>query len=94
MIDYNSDDDNENVFEEEDDDMYKDVDVRSLGAEHEKERKSDEEMIDVDHNVSQEQSYEQVVEDVHVTLTASQKTNDSKQSSSVSLDFANQFLIL
>ncbi|GKD73190.1 hypothetical protein Tco_1331472, partial [Tanacetum coccineum] len=36
---YESDDDNENVFEEEDDDRYKDVDMRSLGAEHEKERK-------------------------------------------------------
>ncbi|GJR61590.1 hypothetical protein Tco_1503752 [Tanacetum coccineum] len=30
-----SDDDNENMFKEEDDDLYKDVDVRSLGAEHE-----------------------------------------------------------
>nr|GFA33614.1 hypothetical protein [Tanacetum cinerariifolium] len=45
---YESDDDNENVFEEEDDDLYKDVDVRSLGAEHEKERTSDEEMTDAD----------------------------------------------
>ncbi|GKA53180.1 retrovirus-related pol polyprotein from transposon TNT 1-94 [Tanacetum coccineum] len=91
---YESDDDNENVFEEEDDDMYKDVDVRSLGAEHEKERQGDEEMTDANQNVSQEQPYEQVVEDAHVTLTASQKTDDSKQSSSVSSDFANQFLIL
>ncbi|GKG46084.1 hypothetical protein Tco_0498530, partial [Tanacetum coccineum] len=37
--------------------------------------------------------YEQVVEVVHVTLTASQKTDDSKQSSSVSSDFASKFLI-
>ncbi|GKD21534.1 hypothetical protein Tco_1223237 [Tanacetum coccineum] len=55
---YESDDDYENVFEDEDDDFYKDVDVRSLGVEHEKERKGDEEMTDVDQNVSQEKSYE------------------------------------
>ncbi|GJW17524.1 hypothetical protein Tco_0024960 [Tanacetum coccineum] len=92
---YKSDDKYENVFEEEDDDdLYKDVDMKSLGAEREKERKGDEEMTDADQNVSQEQSYEQVVEDAHVTLTTSQETGDSKQSSSVSLDFANQFLIL
>ncbi|GKA92411.1 hypothetical protein Tco_0814336 [Tanacetum coccineum] len=91
---YESDDDNENVFEEEDDDLYKDVDVRSLGAEREKERKGDEEITDANQNVSQEQSYKQVIEDAHVTLTASLKTDDSKQSSSVSSDFANQFFIL
>ncbi|GKE83757.1 hypothetical protein Tco_1557499, partial [Tanacetum coccineum] len=91
---YESDDDNENVFEEEDDDLYKDVDMRSLGAEHEKERKGDEEMTDVDHNVSQEKSYEQVIEDAHVTLTSSQKTESLKQSSSVSSDFTSKFLIL
>ncbi|GKE52437.1 hypothetical protein Tco_1487593 [Tanacetum coccineum] len=92
---YEYDDDNENVFEEEDDDdLYKDVDVRSLGTEHEKERKGDEEMTDADQNVSQEQPYEQVLEDAHVTLTDSQKTDDSKQSSFASSDFANQFLIL
>ncbi|GKF12090.1 hypothetical protein Tco_0050016, partial [Tanacetum coccineum] len=39
-------------------------------AEHKKERKGDEEMTDADQNVSQEKSYEQVVEDVHVTLTS------------------------
>ncbi|GJU75578.1 retrovirus-related pol polyprotein from transposon TNT 1-94 [Tanacetum coccineum] len=50
---YKSDDDNENVFEEEDDDdLYKDVDARSLGIEHEKERQGDEEMTDADQNVS------------------------------------------
>ncbi|GJT49030.1 hypothetical protein Tco_0975187 [Tanacetum coccineum] len=92
---YESDDNNENVFEEkDDDDLYKDVDVRSLGTKHEKERKGDEEMIDADQNVPQEQPYEQVIEDAHVTRTALQKTDDSKQSSFVSSDFANQFLIL
>ncbi|GKE37400.1 hypothetical protein Tco_1460805 [Tanacetum coccineum] len=35
-----------------DDDLYKDVDVRSLGIEHEKERQGDEEMTDADQNVS------------------------------------------
>nr|GEW73958.1 hypothetical protein [Tanacetum cinerariifolium] len=34
------------------------------------------------------------LKDAHVTLTASQKTDGLKQSSSVSFDFANQFLIL
>ncbi|GJR18456.1 hypothetical protein Tco_0966983 [Tanacetum coccineum] len=43
---------------------------------------------------SQEKSYEQVIEDAHVTLTTSQKTERSKQSSSVSSDFAGKFLIL
>nr|GEU51661.1 hypothetical protein [Tanacetum cinerariifolium] len=43
---YESDGDNENMFEEEDDDLYKDVDVRLLGAEHKKERKGNEEMTD------------------------------------------------
>ncbi|GKE94257.1 hypothetical protein Tco_1579112, partial [Tanacetum coccineum] len=71
---YESHDDYENVYEEEDDDLYKDVDVRLLGVEHEKERK--------------------VVEDAHVTLTSSQKTESLKQSSSVSSDFASKVLIL
>ncbi|GKC13027.1 hypothetical protein Tco_1009809, partial [Tanacetum coccineum] len=91
---YESDDDKEDVHEEEDDDLYKDVDVKSLRAEHEKERKGDAEMTDADQNVSQEKSYEQVVEDAHVTLTSSQKTKSLKQSSSVSSDFASKFLIL
>nr|GEY32487.1 hypothetical protein [Tanacetum cinerariifolium] len=64
---YEYDDDNENVFEEKDDDLYKDVDVRSLGAEQEQERKGNEEMTD---------------------------TISTKQSSSVSADFASKFLIL
>nr|GEW46416.1 hypothetical protein [Tanacetum cinerariifolium] len=67
---YESNDDYENVYEEEDVNLYKDVDMRSLGAEHEQERKGDEEMTDADQNVSQKKSYEQVVEDAHVTLTS------------------------
>ncbi|GJY41975.1 hypothetical protein Tco_0429245 [Tanacetum coccineum] len=68
-----------NSFEFNDDDkeydeLYKDVDVKSLDAEREKERKGDAEMTDADKNVSQERSYEQVVDDEHVTLTTTQKT--------------------
>ncbi|GKC18496.1 hypothetical protein Tco_1020646 [Tanacetum coccineum] len=70
---YESDDDHENVFEEENDDLYKFVHERSLGAEQEQ-RKGDEEMTNADQNVSQEKSYELVVEDAHVTLNSSQKT--------------------
>nr|GFA52034.1 hypothetical protein [Tanacetum cinerariifolium]GFA65348.1 hypothetical protein [Tanacetum cinerariifolium] len=51
-------------------------------------------MTDADWNVSQEKSYEQVIEDAHVTLTSSQKTESSKQISSVSFDFASKYLIL
>ncbi|GJV67357.1 hypothetical protein Tco_1482866 [Tanacetum coccineum] len=91
---YESHDDYENVYEEEDDDLYKDVDVRLLGVEQEQERKGDEEITDADQNVSQEKSYEQVIEDAHVTLTSSQKTESLKQSSSVSSDFASKVLIL
>nr|GFB80518.1 hypothetical protein [Tanacetum cinerariifolium] len=56
--DGNSDaDDNENMYAEEDDDLYKDVDLRSLGVEQDKEMKGDEEMTDVDQNVSQENKF-------------------------------------
>nr|GEV70384.1 hypothetical protein [Tanacetum cinerariifolium] len=68
---YEYDDDYENVYKEEDDDLYKDVDVRSLRTEHEKEKKGDEEMTDADQN-----------------------TESSKQSSSISSNFASKFLIL
>ncbi|GJT07390.1 hypothetical protein Tco_0841852 [Tanacetum coccineum] len=76
------------------DEFYKDVDVKSLDAEREKERKGDAEMTDVDKNASQERSYEQVVDDAHVTLTTTQKTEGSIQSSSISSDFASKFLNL
>ncbi|GKC10338.1 hypothetical protein Tco_1007120, partial [Tanacetum coccineum] len=78
----------------EDDDLYKDVNVRSLGAKYEKERKGDEEMTDADQNVSQGKSYEQVIEDAHVTLTSLNKTESLIRSSFVSSDFASKFLIL
>ncbi|GKE50871.1 hypothetical protein Tco_1486027 [Tanacetum coccineum] len=83
-----------NDDEEDYDELYKDVDVKSLDAEREKEVKGDAEMTDADKNVSQERSYEQVVDDAHVTLTTTQKTEGSMQSSSVSSDFASKFLNL
>ncbi|GKE15367.1 hypothetical protein Tco_1422944, partial [Tanacetum coccineum] len=84
----------EEFDEEEYDDLYKDVDVKSLGVEREKEGKGDAEITDVHQDVSQENSYEQVIEDAHVTLTSSQKNEGSKQSSSVSSDFTSKFLNL
>ncbi|GJS40260.1 hypothetical protein Tco_0565303 [Tanacetum coccineum] len=83
-----------NDDEEEYDELYKDVDVKSLDAEREKERKGDAEMTDADKNVSQERSYEHVVDDAHVTLITTQKTEGSMQSSSVSFDFVSKFLNL
>ncbi|GJW77801.1 hypothetical protein Tco_0139483 [Tanacetum coccineum] len=83
-----------NDDEEEYDELYKDVDVKSLDAKREKERKGDAEMTDADKNVYQERSYEQVVDDAHVTLTTTHKTKGSMQSSSVSSDFASKFLNL
>ncbi|GJU32362.1 hypothetical protein Tco_1175951 [Tanacetum coccineum] len=50
-------DDNRDFDEEEYDELYKDVDVKSLDAEREKEGKGDAEMIDADKDVSQERSY-------------------------------------
>ncbi|GKF33778.1 hypothetical protein Tco_0106978, partial [Tanacetum coccineum] len=94
--DGNSDADDNKRTDSDDDDDYdeEEHDEESLGAEHEKEMKGDEEMTDADQNVSQENSYEQVVEDAHVTLTSSQKSKSLKQSSFVSYDFASKFLIL
>ncbi|GJY49449.1 hypothetical protein Tco_0439405 [Tanacetum coccineum] len=84
-----------NDDDEEYDELYKDVNVRSKVAEHKEVGKGDAEMTDTTHeSASQEKSYEQVIEDAHVTLTSSQKTEGSKQSSSVSSDFASKFLNL
>nr|GEU77462.1 retrovirus-related Pol polyprotein from transposon TNT 1-94 [Tanacetum cinerariifolium] len=92
---YESDDDKENMDEGGYDDLYKDVDVKSLRVEHEIEGKEDVEMTDTTHeSASQETSYEQVVEDAHMTLTSSHKTEGSKQSSSVSSEFASKLLNL
>nr|GEV12983.1 hypothetical protein [Tanacetum cinerariifolium] len=73
-----SDDDNENMDEEEYDDLYMDVGMKSLRVEHEKEGKGDVKMTETTHeSVSQENSYEHVIEDAHLTLTSSQKTEAS-----------------
>ncbi|GJV21494.1 hypothetical protein Tco_1370514 [Tanacetum coccineum] len=72
-----------NDDEEEYDELYKDVDVNSLDAERKKERKGDTEMTDADKNVSQERSYEQVVDDAHVTLTTTQKTEEFEKKAQV-----------
>ncbi|GJY82910.1 hypothetical protein Tco_0496286 [Tanacetum coccineum] len=84
-----------NDDDEEYDELYKDVNVRSKVIEHKEVGKGDAEMTDTTHeSVSQEKSYEQVIEDAHMTLISSQKTEGSKQSSSVSSDFASKFLNL
>ncbi|GKF89681.1 hypothetical protein Tco_0263644, partial [Tanacetum coccineum] len=85
---------NDEKYEE----LYKDVNVRLKDAEHEEKGKGDAEMTDAGRDdVSHEKSYEQVEDDAHVTLTAAyvtQKTEGPMQSSSVSSDFASQFLNL
>ncbi|GJT33005.1 hypothetical protein Tco_0923424 [Tanacetum coccineum] len=106
----NQNDDEEDEYEEEyvrtpdsvefiDDDeeyeeLYKDVNIRLQATEHEEEGKRDEEMTD---DGTQQTTYEQVKDDEHVILTTvhdAQKTEVPLQSSSVSSDFANQFLTL
>nr|GEV38677.1 hypothetical protein [Tanacetum cinerariifolium] len=77
-----NDDESGNGNDGEYDDLYKDV-------------KGDAKMIDATRESgSQENSYEQVIEDAHVTLTTSQKTKRTKQSSFVSSDFESKFLNL
>ncbi|GKD27386.1 hypothetical protein Tco_1233600 [Tanacetum coccineum] len=74
--------------------LYKDVNVRLKDPVHKEEGKGDAEMTDAGHD---EKSYEQVEDDEHVTLTAThvtQKTDGPMKSSSVSSDFASQFLNL
>ncbi|GKB47609.1 hypothetical protein Tco_0898362, partial [Tanacetum coccineum] len=84
-----------NDDDEEYDELYKDVSVRSKVAEHKEVGKGDADMTDTTHeSASQEKSYDQVIKDAHMTLTSSQKTEGSKQSSSVSSDFASKFLNL
>ncbi|GKA16145.1 hypothetical protein Tco_0695892 [Tanacetum coccineum] len=93
--DEETDDENKEFDDEEYDDLYKDVSVRSKVAEHEEVGKEYVKMTDATRESGyQEKSYEQVVKDSHVTLTTSQKTRGSKQSSFVSSNFASKFLIL
>ncbi|GJR41036.1 retrovirus-related pol polyprotein from transposon TNT 1-94 [Tanacetum coccineum] len=104
--DGNSDADNNERTDSDDDDENPSFTLKDYDEEeHEEEYESDDDnenvfeeedddmYMDVD-NVSQEKSYEQVAKDAHVTLTSSQKTDSSKQSSSVSSDFASKFIIL
>ncbi|GJS61652.1 hypothetical protein Tco_0656436 [Tanacetum coccineum] len=90
-----TDDENMEFDDEEYDDLYKDVNMRSKVTEHDKVGKGGVEMTNATRESgSQEKLYEQVVKDAHVTLTTSRKTEGSKQSSSVSSDFESKFLIL
>nr|GEX02520.1 hypothetical protein [Tanacetum cinerariifolium] len=84
-------DEDENLNVNKNDDEEEDHEEECKG---EKERKGDTEMTDADKSISQEISYEQVVDDAYVTLTTTQKTEGSMQSSSVSSDFASKFLNL
>ncbi|GJR28234.1 hypothetical protein Tco_1104466 [Tanacetum coccineum] len=96
-----TDDENKHVDEEEydriDEELYKDVNVKLNDVEH-GEGKGDAEKTDAGHDdVTQETTYDQVEDDAHVTLTTvhdTQKTKVPLQSSSVSSDFATQFLNL
>ncbi|GJS65950.1 hypothetical protein Tco_0680514 [Tanacetum coccineum] len=90
-----TDDENKEFDDEEYDDLYKDVNMRSKVTKHEEVGKGDVDMTNATRESgSKEKSYKQVVEDAHVTLTTSQKTEGSKQSSFVSSDFVSKFLIL
>ncbi|GKA78675.1 hypothetical protein Tco_0785212 [Tanacetum coccineum] len=76
--------------------LYKDVKVRLKATEKEEERKGDAEMTDAGRDDGTQQTiYEQVKDDEHVILTTvhdTQKTKVPLQSSSISSDFACQFL--
>ncbi|GKD61206.1 hypothetical protein Tco_1298715, partial [Tanacetum coccineum] len=92
--DGNSDDDDNERTDSDDDYENPSFTLKDYDEEEHDEEKCDEKTTDADQNVSQEKSYEQVIEDTHVTLTSLQKTESSKQSSYVSFDFASKFLIL
>ncbi|GJT40472.1 reverse transcriptase domain-containing protein [Tanacetum coccineum] len=79
--------DKENMDKDESKELYDDVNIRLTDPVHAEENKGDQEMTDAHRDKgTQETTYEQVVDDAHVTLTAAhvtQNTDDSKQSSSV-----------
>ncbi|GJR37697.1 hypothetical protein Tco_1213381 [Tanacetum coccineum] len=93
---------NEHVNEEEygriDEELYKDVKVKLKDGEHGEEGKGDAEKTVAGHDdATQLTSYDQVKDDEHVTLTTVHdilKTKVPLQSSSISSDFATQFLNL
>ncbi|GKB06283.1 hypothetical protein Tco_0834516 [Tanacetum coccineum] len=85
--DQNDDDkeEDEHVDEEEydriDEELYKDVNAKLKDAEHGEEGKGDAEMTDVGHDdVTQETTYDQVEDDIHVTLTVAHVTQKTKVS--------------
>ncbi|GKC71939.1 hypothetical protein Tco_1117822 [Tanacetum coccineum] len=84
--------------DEEYEELYKDVNVRLKDVEHGKERIEDAEKTNAGHDDgTQETTYERVKDDEHVILTTvhdTQKTEVPLQSSSISSDFATQFLNL
>nr|GEZ26231.1 hypothetical protein [Tanacetum cinerariifolium] len=89
-----SNDDNSNEVTT-DDDEDDDMNVSSKVTRHEEVGKGDAKMTDTTHeSASQENSYEQVIEDAHMILTSSQKTEGLKQNSYVSSNFASKFLNL
>ncbi|GKA09974.1 hypothetical protein Tco_0689407 [Tanacetum coccineum] len=80
--------------EETQEDEY-DVNITPKDTEPKKEGKGDAGITnDGLKDISQEKTYKQVIDDEHVTLTSTQKSDGSKQSSSVSSDFASKFLNL
>ncbi|GJY70517.1 hypothetical protein Tco_0474220 [Tanacetum coccineum] len=93
-----TDDEDEHVDEEEYKELYRYVNVNLKDAEHREEGKGDVEMTDTGHeDATQEKSYKKVEDYAHVTLTiahVAQKTEGLMKSSSVSSDFASQFLNL
>nr|GEY58497.1 hypothetical protein [Tanacetum cinerariifolium] len=84
--------------DEEYEELYKDVNMKFKATEHEEEGKGDVEMTDAGcDDGTQQTTYEQVKDDEYVILTTihdTQKTEVPLQSSSISSDFANQFLYL
>ncbi|GJX57174.1 putative reverse transcriptase domain-containing protein [Tanacetum coccineum] len=88
-----------NDDDEEYEELYKDVNVRLKDVDHEEEEgKGDAEMTDAGRDDgTQQTTYEQVKDDEHVILTLVHDTHKTEillQSSSISSDFANQFLNL
>ncbi|GJX22816.1 hypothetical protein Tco_0227261 [Tanacetum coccineum] len=104
--DDSNDDDSDDVSNDDDDDVDSDAggdnkarcEREMKDAEHEEEGKGDAKMIDASRDDgTQQTTYEQVKDDEHVILTTvhdTQKTEVPLQSSSISSDFANQFLNL
>ncbi|GKA61525.1 hypothetical protein Tco_0760932 [Tanacetum coccineum] len=96
--DYENEHGNEEEYDRIDEELYKDMNANLKDVEHGEEGKGDAEKTNVGYdNVIQETTYDQVEDDTQVTLTTvhdTQKTEVLLQSSSVSSDFATQFLNL